>query len=430
MEKIYSKSEAELLVKQLQQVFSVVRILDSKEVAGQLDGDVCCCYSFWGKNKPCENCTSKLTLKDKKDRVKIEATGGHIFQVFCKHLNIEGNDCVLEILKDITDINIDQDDLQELGKKFLTDDSIYFKDALTNVYNRSYFEKIQNESFKDAGIAIVDMDYLKDTNDIYGHEMGDFALKSIANVLIKDVRSGDHIIRYGGDEFIIIMPNIQKTTLVTRLEKIRQEINNISLPERENIKLSVSIGAIISENVPLIEAFKETDELMYKAKRYKNRVVVEWNENEIQSANTSTNKQKILVVDDSKIEREIIKMMLSQEYEILEAEDGVKGIEIIDEYKQNINLILLDIEMPNINGFEYLKYLKEKEYLYDVPVIMISNSDDAQTIIKTYELGAIDYLTKPFNKIIIEQKINNIIKLYLKQRKFKEELMIKNKETK
>lgn len=421
-EKIYTKQEADQLVKQLQQVFSVVRILEENEVGGNLNDGLCCCYSFWGKEKPCINCTSKETLRDHKDRTKIEIADGQVFQVFCKYLNIEGKTCVLEILKDISDLNIDEEDLEELGKKFLTEDSQIYKDPLTNVLNRSFFEKEQDNKFKDAGIVIVDMDYLKDTNDIYGHDMGDFALKTIASVLSSNVRGDDHVIRYGGDEFVLILPNIDKKTLVFRLEKIRKTIHENSLPNHKNIKLSVSIGAVISEDETLKDTLKKADELMYKAKRYKNRVVVEWNEKDLNNATLDTSKYKILVVDDSSINREILKLMLEKDYEIFEAEDGLKGIEIIDEYKQNISLILLDIEMPNMDGFAYLEYLKEKEYIHDIPVMVISSDDNIETITKAYDLGAVDYLTRPYRPQICKQRIDNTIKLYLKQRKFKEEL--------
>lgn len=275
------------------------------------------------------------------------------------------------------------------------------------------------------------MDGLKDINDIYGHTNGDYALKSIADVMLKNVREGDLVIRYGGDEFIMIMPNINKTTLVLRLEKIRKEVNEISLPEHENIKLSVSVGAIISEDETLSEAVKKADKLMYSAKKSKNRVVVEWNSDLLNNIdNENKNKLKILIVDDSKINRIMLKLMLDKEYEILEASDGLEAVKIINKYKQNISLILLDIEMPNMGGFEYLEYLNKNDYIHDIPVIIISSDDHIDTILKAYEMGASEYLTRPYNTKLVKQRIDNISKLYMKQRKFKEELSLQKKQNK
>lgn len=430
-EKIYTQKEADELVEQLKKVFSVVRILDKNEVGGELNNQFCCCYSFWGKDKPCVNCTSKETLKDHKDRTKVEVADGEIFQVFCKYLNIEGKTCVLEILKDISNLNIEKDDLQEISKKFLTIDSEIYKDILTNCLNRNYYEKETEHKYKNAGVILVDMDGLKDINDIYGHTNGDYALKSIADVMLKNVREGDLVIRYGGDEFIMIMPNINKTTLVLRLEKIRKEVNEISLPEHENIKLSVSVGAIISEDETLSEAVKKADKLMYSAKKSKNRVVVEWNSDLLNNIdNENKNKLKILIVDDSKINRIMLKLMLDKEYEILEASDGLEAVKIINKYKQNISLILLDIEMPNMGGFEYLEYLNKNDYIHDIPVIIISSDDHIDTILKAYEMGASEYLTRPYNTKLVKQRIDNISKLYMKQRKFKEELSLQKKQNK
>ena len=128
-------------------------------------------------------------------------------------------------------------------------------------------------------------------------------------------------------------------------------------------------------------------------------------------------REKILIVDDSDINRDILAEILQDDYQILEAHDGAEGIDMIERYGEQISLVLLDILMPEIDGFSVLSRMKEDNFLQDIPVIMISTEDSDETIRRAYDMGASDYISRPFDSRIVYRRVNNIIKLYLKQRR-------------
>ena len=134
----------------------------------------------------------------------------------------------------------------------------------------------------------------------------------------------------------------------------------------------------------------------------------------------SENKPRILIVDDSEFNRAILKEILQETYEIIEADDGKEALLKINEYGMEISLVLLDIIMPEKDGFEVLKYMEEERLISDIPVIMISSEDSANYIRRAYEMGVSDYINRPFDANIVYQRVSNIVKLYAKQRRLME----------
>lgn len=134
-------------------------------------------------------------------------------------------------------------------------------------------------------------------------------------------------------------------------------------------------------------------------------------------------KQKILIVDDSEINRIILSNMLETEYEIIEATDGFEGIEQLHNYGNEISLVLLDIVMPNVDGFGVLKVMNEYRWIEDIPVIMISAENSHLSIEKAYELGVSDFISRPFDALIVHHRVINTIMLYDKQKKLTDMVM-------
>lgn len=130
-----------------------------------------------------------------------------------------------------------------------------------------------------------------------------------------------------------------------------------------------------------------------------------------------SNKQKILIVDDSQINRDILAEMLGDEYRIHEAASGKECIKLLNQYGTGISLVLLNIVMPEMDGFEVLDYMAGHHWIEDIPVIMISSEDSVSSIRKAYELGVSDYISRPFDAHVVYKRVFNTIKLYAKQRR-------------
>lgn len=131
----------------------------------------------------------------------------------------------------------------------------------------------------------------------------------------------------------------------------------------------------------------------------------------------SKNKERILIVDDSEMNRMILADMLEEDYEILEASDGMEGIAILQKMSSQISLVLLDIVMPEMDGFEVLAVMNRKKWINDVPVIMISAESMPSYVQRAYELGVTDYISRPFDSLVVQRRVINTIMLYAKQKK-------------
>lgn len=419
-----TRQQAEEEAKMLEKVFDVVRFLEG-DFFEQMQDDprigvkigMCQCYDFWKKNKPCENCTSMKAYAEKKQKTKLEFLDADVFLVISRYLEIDDEACVMELVKHLeNDTLIDTDGRDKLvGKLKGYQDKLYI-DPVTGVYNRRYFEDEIRNMQNSAGVAMIDLDDFKLYNDIYGHDMGDQVLCIVADVIKNCIRKIDKLIRYGGDEFLLILSDMVRGTLRGKLLQIQEAIENATIPNCSRLKLTASIGGVISEDGQIDEAIAKADQLMYKAKDHKAQVITECDKT-IFKKEKIQNKPKILIVDNSEFNRAILKEILEETYEIIEADGGNEALHKIDEYGMKISLVLLDIIMPEKDGFDVLKYMEEERLISDIPVIIISSEDSANYIRRAYEMGVSDYINRPFDANIVYQRVSNTVKLYAKQRR-------------
>lgn len=326
-----------------------------------------------------------------------------------------------QALKQLTEnqkVSEDETARQRAAREQQLKDELY-RDPLTGIYNRRYYEEVVRKSTGPAGVALMDVDDFKICNDTYGHYAGDMALKTVANAIQSCIRKSDLLIRYGGDEFLLVLPGIPSDILQAKLEQIRAAVQQAAVPGYSHFRLSLSIGGTMQAITdPMENAVRRADRLMYQAKCRKNAVMVEVPGHDLAALEKLLqNKSQILLVDDSAMNRMMLTEILRDSYHILEAENGRECMEKLQAEAGNIALVLLDINMPVMDGFEVLKAMNADHTIEDIPVIMISSEDSDATIRRSYELGASDYVNRPFDARIVYRRVTNTIKLYAKQRR-------------
>ena len=423
--------QAQEKMKVYEEVFDIVRLLDENSI-GKIkkqdvnDNDIsmlpCECYSFWNKTHPCDNCISLKAFEEKSQRTKLEFLNSDIYEVISKYVEIDGKPYVMELLKQLDDDTmLDLEGHDKLLSKLTMYTEKLYKDAITGAYNRSYYEDEIKTVNSSAGVAVIDLDDFKLYNDTYGHNAGDIVLATVAKTIRKSIRKNDVFVRYGGDEFVLVMPKIEEETFNKKLEELKNNIRSADIPGYTRLKLSVSIGGVIAKNETVEDAVARADKLMYQAKNEKDMVVTQngaFDEDSMGVLHERERiKQQILIVDDSEMNRAILTEMLKSEYKILEACNGEECLNMIQQYGTGISIVLLDIVMSKMDGFQVLSVMNRNHWIEDIPVVMISSEDSESYIRRAYEMGVSDYISRPFDAKIVYQRVSNTIKLYAKQRR-------------
>ena len=426
---IMTMQQAQTEMELYKKVFTVVRLLDKREFRLEEsdnpggDMELCHCYDFWKKEKPCTNCIAARAFEEKSVRTKLEYLDSDIYQVTARYVEIDGQPYVMELLRKMDEeFLVDLENRDRLMEKLSGYNEKLYQDALTGVYNRRYYEDRIKKMTASVGVAMIDMDDFKIYNDTYGHNAGDLALITTVEAIRRCIRKNDTLIRYGGDEFLLVLQGISETMFREKLKQIWTEIYNANVPTYSRLQLSASIGGVMSAGRTVEETVMEADKFMYLAKNRKNTVVTEKDfANEEGEDGTALEalkvKQQILIVDDSEMNREILTEMLQDDFRILEAENGEEALKMLKQYDTGISLMLLDIVMPVMNGFEVLAAMAREHWMDDIPVIMISSEGSEEYIRRAYEMGIADYIRRPFDAKIVYQRVFNTIKLYAKQRR-------------
>ena len=430
-----TRQQAEDEMQLFKKVFTVVRLLDGEHLEQmhkrcKLDckdeKEKSECYEIWNKDHPCENCTSLQALYQRTQKTKLEFIEDEVYQGTSRYRKVDGRDCVMERVKYMDmDTLVDSRGCEKLVNQLIEYDQRLYKDALTGVYNRRYFEEQIKKKNENAGVAVMDMEDFKLCNDTLGHSAGDAALRTMVKTVKHCIRKTDILIRYGGDEFILILQNIKKENFFNKLVQIQSDIHAANVPGFPKLQLSVSIGGVISSKETVEHAVMQADKLMYQAKEHKNMVVTENDINEDNNNTSEVKRFKILIIDDSEKNRGELTEMLEREFDVINASDAKQGIEMINKYGEDIALLLLEVKICRMSGFEVLTYMKHSGLTENIPVIIISDEKSESFIRRAYDLGAVDYIGRPFDFQTVYKRVLNTIKLYAKQRRL-EKLVARN----
>ena len=257
----------------LRMIFDVVRLVDPTtnsvlelDEQGVLHPTGSHCAAFWDNGRSCANCISSRALAQKTTLNKLEFTNTDMYFVISKYLCLNGMPCVLEMLSKLSEGRwIDANGTRLLLDHSRAENMELFMEPLTNTYARRYFESYRSHLEGMEHVAIIDVDSFKQVNDVYGHQTGDTALRDIAAAIRSCIRSTDTLIRYGGDEFLLLFPKMDEHIFTRKQNEIREAVRRIVIPEYPELHLSVSIGGVSGVH-PLAEAIRQADYLMYENK--------------------------------------------------------------------------------------------------------------------------------------------------------------------
>ncbi len=417
--------EVQTLISDLQQFYTDVRLLDAAAIERIKEGvrsnpnaeDLC--YACRHRSRRCHHCAVKSAFENHDQRSKLEYFSPDIVQVSAKYMEVDGAPYVLELLQRMqSDTIVEPDDTEALFSALSGYNTKLYHDPLTDMYNRRYYEEIVRGMKGPIGVALMDLDDFKVYNDTYGHHAGDMALKTAATIVRGCIRQTDALVRFGGDEFLLILPGIPEDYFKIKLEQIREKLHDAIVPGYSHMRLSTSIGGLIQMPSDSMDAVvRQADRLMYQAKVRKNCVVVSGEVLQEDAPGRREEKPQILIVDDSAMNRAILSEILCGDYRILEAADGEECLKKMQQHMGDIALVLLDLMMPKMNGFEVLDFMNRNHAIEDLPVIMISGEDSEESVRRAYEMGVSDYVARPFDARVVYRRVFNTIKLYSKQRR-------------
>lgn len=414
----FTKEEIEKEMLELKKIFTIVRLVQQNDIYltnnGKSNGPLCQCFAFWGKEAPCDNCISMNTLKDKKQHTKLEFLGSDVYQVFSRYVEVDGLPYSMECVHKLEDSNLVGDQEREkLIRKLTRYHIALYRDPLTGAYNRRYYvDELQSENIA-GGIAMVDIDDFKLINDNFGHDAGDIVLQTFVRTVQRCISEEDLLVRYGGDEFLIIIQNADEKNFTNKLYEILQQIRLAIVPGYSQIHLTASIGGYFSKGFLLEEILHKADKLMYQAKALKNTVIT----SDLTLQQDVKSDTKILIVDNSAANRLALSDILENDYEIREADTSQECLEILKKNHNQIRLLIINIDMPVMDGHDVLQYMEDRHWIDDIPVIMIANHNTSEKSLKmAYDLGVTDCITLPFNPKIVFRRVFNTIRLYTKQR--------------
>ncbi|MHA0856384.1 diguanylate cyclase [Paenibacillus sp. CMAA1364] len=285
-------------------------------------------------------------------------------------------------------------------------------DELTGAYNRKHFNNTINQLISDYErservftIVIMDLDHFKKVNDTHGHLLGDEVLRTFANIIVENKRNEDILCRYGGEEFALLLPNTTNEEGSGLLKRIHEKVSSYVFRAAEKtfqVSFTAGITQSTEDNLYQDQLVKEADQALYIGKQSGRNQTVIFSKQMVSYHNEQ--KINIIIVDDDRFIREIVVSQLSQWQPNTNVEVSVKGFESGIQFmqsnwfaEQEKYIILLDGIMPQMDGVEVLRRLRDEYPERNIVIAMLTGRTNQTDIIHALQLGADDYIIKPFD---------------------------------
>lgn len=396
-----TRQQAEQEMEQLRKVFPSVRMLTAEQVqAGEAVGDA-----------------ARQALEEKTTHSRMEYRGQELYEVTALFAQVEGTPCVLELELRLDRIMLlDPEESEQLFNNLAEYRGKLYRDAVTGAYNERYYQEKYRSRILTAGVAVLRVDDFKAANDVYGRYAGNSVLETVAGVLRRNLGEKDRLIRRGEDRLLLLLPEVGQSDFGQKLEHLRLQLAAAGVPGYSHLHISVSIGGVWIRDGEVSAAVEHAERLATYAQMQKNTVITE-QQPERTAAAPVHRRQSVLIVDDSELNRKMLGQMLGSRFDIAEAASGEACLQLLEQNATGISIVLLDIHMPGIDGFTVLEEMNQKNLLEQIPVIMISSEDTVDAVRRAFDLGASDYISRPFDAKVVYQRIINTIQLYAKQRR-------------
>ncbi|MGG4489939.1 GGDEF domain-containing response regulator [Metabacillus idriensis] len=303
-------------------------------------------------------------------------------------------------------------------------DELVILDELTRVYNRKFlqpvYDRLHGRLMREGHIfslGIIDLDRFKRINDTYGHAAGDAVLVGFAECIKQTLRSSDVLIRYGGEEFIVLLPGTTNKQAKEVLDRVRRVFETqVFTYQDQEFTCTFSAGVIeVNKEQHAEKTVELADAALYEAKlKGRNNIQLVFSE----EAAAGKKTLNVAIVDDDPIIRTILSdlfqksKLLSEQFELNIAvfRDGMEFIESHFYNKKEHYFIVLDGMMPKMDGIEVLQKIRSLPNQHFFTIMMLTSRKSDHDISKALQLGADDYLTKPFRLLELESRLHHLIK--------------------
>jgi diguanylate cyclase (GGDEF)-like protein len=295
------------------------------------------------------------------------------------------------------------------------------RDQLTKVYNRRYFDERLDMEIERArrygrkvSCVMVDIDEFKQVNAAHGHQAGDGVLKILADVLLSSTRTSDIVSRYGGEEFVVILPEAAGNEAAVLAERLRRAFEDCAVrlgEEEPSITISCGVATYPDHASDSATLLRMADSAVLRAKSEgRNRCVVAFSESDDGFESEGGTAGRILLVEDDDYDRSVASLVLrASGYEVLEATDGELGVSLAR--STHPDLVIVDLQLSGMSGIEATRQIIQMEEMKDIPVVALTTGDVPDNLKELARVGCRGYITKPIDTNVLASQVQ----LYLKE---------------